>query len=110
MCDETLVGALTFDMETMGQQLPGGSVELSEAFVEKHLRGIVGEIPKIACPICQKGVMIEIERDMVFSEPIHLGGGISQQKDKVPIGRKIRLECSSCQQASSGKHIFLTVA
>jgi hypothetical protein len=109
MYSEPLVDALVFDIKTMGQQSHSGSVEFSEAFVRKHLGGILGEIPKIACPVCRQGILLEIERNTVFSEPIHLGGGISQQKDKIPIGRRIRFGCSHCREVFSGQHIFLTV-
>jgi len=111
MCDKTLIGALIFDVETMGQRLPGGSVELSNLFVEEHLGRIVGEIPKISCPICRKGLIVEIDRGVVLSEPVHFGGGIiNKQKEEIPVGRKIRLECSDCHETFSGQHIFLTVA
>jgi len=111
MYSEALAGALVFDIETMGLQLPGGSVELSEAFIGKHLGRIVGEIPRIACPICQKGLIVEIDRDVVLSEPIHFGGGIvNKQRERIPVGRKIRLECSDCHKTFLGQHIFIQVA
>ncbi|MFA6436872.1 MAG: hypothetical protein WC242_02010 [Candidatus Paceibacterota bacterium] len=110
MCDRTLADVLVFDIGIMGRQSPNGSVEFCNAFVRKHLGGITGEIPKIACPICKQGVLIETERGDVFSEPTHLGEGISQEKASIPIGRSIRLRCSECQKVFSGKRIFLTVA
>jgi len=110
MYSEALAGALVFDIETMGIRLPGGLTEFSDSFVKEHLRGITGEIPQMACPVCKQGILVETERGDVFSEPIHLGEGFSREKGSVPIGRSIRFRCSGCQKVFSGKHTFLTVA